>query len=229
MARPCSGVKIGINIFQSIYYHSSLLLLFHPFFENEIRVQGEFPRDICRKAANDIISLSTQYRKVYTLRQTVIHIPRFIFGAAVILLMDLPSPSPSQAVPSNLVRCIKDLRELSAIWQWCNPSLRHVGELAEERNIDLPREAWTAISSPHIDTGPLGRGFINIAHEFPNQQFHFGRPRSEIPSDIMGNQPGNTGWLNDEEFQYVNTIIAFPGGGGGGGGYDDWPGVGAGM
>lgn len=121
--------------------------------------------------------------------------------------MDLPSPSPAQAVPLNLIRSLKDLKELSATWQWCNLTLRHIGELADKWNIDLPKEIW---NTPH------NHEFINIAHEFPNHQYHFGRPRSQNPSDVMGNQPGNAGWLNDEDYHFVNSMIAFPGG------FEDW-------
>lgn len=214
-----------VNIFQSIYYHSTLLLLFRPFFKREnrvlgdspreIRVLGDSPREICCRAANEIISLSTEYRRVYSLRQTVIHIPQIISGAAVILLMDLPSPSPSQSVPPNLVCCLKDLRELSVIWQWCNLTLQHIGELAKKWNIDLPREALSAISPPR----PLSNHDFNIPHhvnhEFPNPQYHYARPRSENPSDIMVNQPGT--WLGDEEYTYVSAIIPFPPVG-----YEEW-------
>lgn len=206
-----------VNIFQSIYYHATILLLFRPFFRKEIIVLKETPRDICRRAANDIISLSTQYRKFYTLRQTVINIPQIIFGASIILLMDLPSPSPAQAVSLNLIRSLKDLKELSRTWQWCNLTLRHIGELADKWNIDLPNEVLYA---PHIHPRSLGNhDFINIGHvihEFPNDQFHVLRPRSENPPDAMVNQPGNAAWLNDEDYHFVNSMIAFPGG------FEDW-------
>lgn len=136
--------------------------------------------------------------------------------------MDLPSPSPAQAVPPNLVRSLKDLRELSGTWQWCNLALRHIRELAGKWGIDLPKDAWSAISSPY------NHDFINIPHvnhEFPNHQYYFGRPRSEDSSDVMVTQPGNSAWgtLNDEEFQYVNSMMTFPGS------FDDWTCIGAGV
>lgn len=202
-------------------------MLLRPFFKKDISLHGETAREICRRAANDIISLTTQYRKAYTLRHTVIQIPQILLGASIILLMDLPPPSPSPPVLPNLITSLKDLKELSGTWQWCDLSLRHISELAEKWNIELPKEAWNAISSTPMNSRPLSNhDTINAPHanhEFSNHQYHFGRPRSENPSDVMGNQSGNSAWgmLNDDDFQFVNSMIAFPGG------FDDWTCIGA--
>lgn len=202
-------------IFYSIYYHSTLLLLLRPFFHKDMPITGILPREICLQAANDIIVLTTLYRKSYGLRHTVIHIPQIVFTASTVLLMNFPSVAPHQISSPTLTRSLKDLQELSETWYWCNLTLRHLSAEAEKRGVDLGLH-WDMIHPVHMVSRTLHVQNRNMGGGHAFAQEHYFSPNSQNSAQL--NSHGGSAWINEEDGVqgFVDSLISFPSA------MDDW-------
>lgn len=176
-------------------------------------ITGILPRDICLQAANEIIVLTTQYRKSYGLRHTVIHIPQIIFTASTVLLMN-PSMASNQI--SSLTRSLKDLQDLSETWHWCNLILRHLSTEAEKRGVDLGLH-WDMIHPVHMVSRTLHVQNRNTGGGHAFSQEHYFSPNSQNSAQL--NSHGGSAWINEEEDGvqgFVDSLISFPSA------MDDW-------
>lgn len=145
------------------------------------------------------------------------------------MIADLPS---SPAVEGALLQCIKDLQELASVWAWCSSALRGIAKLVDKLNIQLPQEAWNALSAPPSPPSPMHEHDINMLHH-PGYGLSGGSGLEQykvklenIPNDFVETADavntttntttcggGDPGWGqlggSGEDFQFVDTIVGF--------------------
>lgn len=198
----------------SLYYYCTIGLLFRPFFGKELTFFGENPREICRQAANDSAKVLDLFREGYSLRRTVITSPHIILTMAILMLVDLPS---SPAIETTLIQCLKDLRELTSVWAWCASALQGIGKLVERLKVELPEEAWNALSAPP-SSPPVREQDVNTVHTnydlMSGNSLQYPKVKAEVPRDLaeISENTCDPSWgqLGNEDFQFVESMISFP-------------------
>ena len=130
----------------SMYYHSTVLLLFRPFLRVDLTNSKVSPQEICSSSADNVAALVAKYRRIYGLRRTPILVAHAILTSSIIHLLHLPK---SLAV-RYLAQSITGLREISANHAYCFRALRIIIKLADQWNIQLPDEVEKAANDiPH--------------------------------------------------------------------------------
>lgn len=154
------------------------------------------------------------FREGYSLRRTVITSSQIILTMAILMLVDLPS---SPAIGTTLIQIFKDLRELTSVWAWCASALEDIGKLVERLKIELPEEAWNALSPPP-SSPPVREQDVNVAHAnydlVSGNSLQYPKVKTEVPRDLaeIGENTCDPSWghLGNEDFQFVESMISFP-------------------
>ena len=132
-------------------------------------------------------------------------------------------PPSSPAVGTTLIQILKDLRELTSVWAWCASALQGIGKLVERLKIELPEEAWNALSAPPSSTAAREQG-VNAVHAnydlMSGNSLQYPKVKIEVPRGLaqVGENTCDPSWdqLGNDDFQFVESMINFPTH------FDDW-------